>query len=143
MHAKNCLSALPLVALALVFPGAGPASAADCMPPGCTLGESADGGVADGAFESNATEAAPVPGAPPGLRVDAAEDLGSAIFNPFAGGRERQEKAPVARLSRSPDGEHAVILTLGAMLALALAAAGCFFFWHRKRRDTDFFSPKK
>lgn len=143
MHAKKCLSALPLVALALVFPAAGPARAADCMPPGCTLGESADGGVADGAFDSNATEAAPVPAAQPAERVDATDDLGSAIFNPFAGGRERQDRAPISRISRSQDGDHTVMLTLGAMLVLALAAAASFFFWRRKRRNTDFFSVKK
>lgn len=143
MHAKKCLSALPLVALALVFPAAGPARAADCMPPGCTLGESADGGVADGAFDSNATETAPVPAAPPGERVDVADDLGSAIFNPFAGDRERQQKAPISRISRSQDGDHTVILTLAAMLVLTLAAAATFFCWRRWRRAADFFSIKR
>lgn len=132
MHRQRFLPAMRLALVALCCAGANLAPAADCLPGTCAAVESADGGVPDGVFEKPVSEAAPSPAQPPAASVPVADEPGSAIFNPFSGGQERPQSERLSFAARLVAADFGVVLAIGLILTLALAAVAAFFFWRRK-----------
>lgn len=132
MHRQRFLPAMRLALVALCCAGANLAPAADCLPGTCAVVESADGGVPDGVFENPVAEVAPSAAQPPAAMAAVADEPGAAIFNPFAGGREPARSSRLSLAQRLAAADFGVVLALGLILSLALAAVAAFFFWRRK-----------
>lgn len=129
MHSKKFLRAVLVAVVAMCCMPA--AVAAECLPPACAVNESTDGGVPDGVFESDAAAVTASPADPPASRVDAADDSGSAIFNPFAGAQQRQ--AQPSLVSRLLTGDYAEALSVVLALLLAFAGVIAFLFFLRRK----------
>ncbi len=132
MHPKKFLPAVLVAVLALWFMSA--AGAAECLPPACAVNESADGGVPDGVFDGNAAAVAASPADPPAASIEAADEPGAAIFNPFADAQDRQKRPLPSFVSRLVDGDHAEGLAIALILALALGGIAAFFFFLRRKQ---------
>jgi hypothetical protein len=133
MHSQKLFHAVWAAGCALALLGAPPAQALDCQPPACAAGESADGGVPDGHFESPAAAPTTVPAAAAVTKAEAADEPGAAIFNPFAGAQQERQAVPLSLLARLLRGDYALLLVVAALL---LAAGFAVFGYLRQRRPS-------
>ncbi|MCT9811764.1 hypothetical protein N0K08_14040 [Acidovorax sp. Be4] len=133
MHSKKLLRAVFVAVVAMCCMPA--AVAAECLPPACAVNESTDGGVPDGVFESDGAAVKASPADPPASRGDAADDPGSAIFNPFAGAQDRQKPPFSATLLSLLNGNYAEALAIVLILALVLAGVAAFISFLRRKHS--------